>query len=389
MSHWLSGISLGLLVGLGFVTATYFVGAIFFGPQEFQRSAITSLVATSTNTEQQEDLAPVPTWPVSLDKALYDSRLLDLIDYVSVQPVATTSTSTLATGSSQVTLQYSSTTNVTIPGQAWPPAAPYPHGGAILPFERIVAYYGNFYSTRMGILGEFPREQVLAQLASTSAKWEAADPDTPVRPAIHYIAMVAQAEAGSDGMYRNVMPDEHIERAYSMAKEIDGIMFLDLQVGLSTIERELPQFREYFTRPEVHLGIDPEFSMKTGDRPGTVIGSFDADDINFTIEWLSQIVREHQLPPKVLVVHRFTQNMVQGYDQIRPTPEVQVVIHMDGWGPTDLKTSTYRRVVEPEPVQFAGLKIFYKNDLKPPSTGIFTPTQALQLHPEPVYIQYQ
>jgi hypothetical protein len=190
-------------------------------------------------------------------------------------------------------------------------------------------------------------------------------------------------------MYRNVMPDEHIERGYSMAKEIDGIMFLDLQVGLSTIQRELPQFREYFTRPEVHLGIDPEFSMKTGDRPGTVIGSFNAADINFTIEWLSEIVRENELPPKVLVLHRFTQNMIQGYQDIRPTPEVQVVMHMDGWGSTELKTSTYRRVVEPESVQFAGLKIFYKNDLKPPSTGIFTPSEALNLHPKPVYIQYQ
>jgi hypothetical protein len=118
----------------------------------------------------------------------------------------------------------------------------------------------------------------------------------------------------------------------------------------------------------VHLGIDPEFSMKTGDRPGTVIGSFNAADINFTIEWLSEIVRENQLPPKVLILHRFTQDMIQGYQDIRPTPEVQVVMNMDGWGSTELKTSTYRRVVEPEPVQFAGLKIFYKNDLKAPST---------------------
>jgi hypothetical protein len=315
--------------------------------------------------------------------------LLRLISYVPPQPAATTSTSSLSAAASQPTPQYSSSTNVTIPGQAWPPAAPYPHGGAILPFERIVAYYGNFYSTRMGILGEYPRAEVLARLASTSAAWEAADPDTPVRPAIHYIAMVAQAEAGSDGMYRNVMPDEHIERGYSMAKEIDGILFLDLQVGLSTVQRELPQFREYFTRPEVHLGIDPEFSMKTGDKPGTVIGSFNADDINFTINWLSEIVRENELPPKVLVLHRFTQNMIQGYQDIKPTPEVQVVMHMDGWGSTELKTSTYRRVVEPEPVQFAGLKIFYKNDLKAPSTGIFTPSEALNLHPKPVYIQYQ
>jgi hypothetical protein len=202
--------------------------------------------------------------------------------------------------------------------------------------------------------------------------------------------MVAQAEAGNDGMYRNVMPDEHIERAFSMAEEIDGIVFLDLQVGLSTIERELPQFREYMTRPNAHLGIDPEFAMApSGARPGTVIGTYDAADINFVINWLSEIVREHQLPPKVLVVHRFTQNMVTNYQDIQPTPEVQVVMHMDGWGSKQLKRNTHARVIEPEPVQFAGLKIFYKNDLKPPSTGIFTPEEAINMHPEPIYIQYQ
>lgn len=391
MSHWLSGIGIGLLIGTSFVAASYVVANVFFEPEVYHRSNVTTSSVAATTTNEIAKPIPTPSWPAPLDQTAYDERLLGLIDYAPMesQSVATTSTTSVPIVATQPEPQYSSTTNVTLPGQSWPPAAPYPHGGAILPFERIVAYYGNFYSSRMGILGEYPREQVLARLASTTAAWEAADPDTPVRPAIHYIAMVAQADAGSDGMYRNVMPDEHIERAYSMAKEIDGIMFLDLQVGLSTIERELPQFRDYFARPEVHLGIDPEFSMKSGAKPGTVIGSFDAADINFTIDWLSQIVRENELPPKVLVLHRFTQNMVQGYEDIEPTPEVQVVMHMDGWGSRELKTSTYRRVVEPEPVQFAGLKIFYKNDLKPPSTGIFTPSEALQLHPKPIYIQYQ
>ena len=386
---WGSGAAL-VVVGVGVL-----VDRVLLPPITFERTLATNTETIATTSTTVVATPTPPAWPMSLDRTRYDAELLGLIDYVPPTPATSSGTSTAtssgAAGRIAATnpLQYSTSSNVTIAGQAWPPAAPYPHGGAILPFERIIAYYGNFYSTRMGILGEHPREQVLAQLASTSAAWEAADPDTPVRPAIHYIAMVAQADAGADGMYRNVMPAEHIERAYDMAKEIDGVMFLDLQVGLSTIERELPQFYEYFTRPDVHLAIDPEFSMKRGNPPGTVIGTFDAADINFAINWLSDIVRSYQLPPKVLVVHRFTQNMVTNYQDIRPTPEVQVVMHMDGWGPRDLKRSTYRRVIEPEPVQFVGLKIFYKNDLKPPSTGIFTPEEALDLHPEPVYIQYQ
>ena len=382
-------------IGIGSVIlalAAHLAGNYFFSQVVYENVSAQLADTVATSTEGVTSLPPL-RWPLPLDTAAYDQRLLQLVSYVPPTPAATTTattTSQIPTTAVTSDLLYSSSTNVTVAEASWPPANPYPNGGAILPFERIVAYYGNFYSTRMGILGEYDRSTVLARLASTSAAWEAADPDTPVRPAIHYIAMVAQADAGADGMYRNVMPDEHIEQAYSMTQEIDGIMFLDLQVGLSTLQQELPQFKEYMTRPDVHLGLDPEFAMApSGAKPGTVIGTFDAADFNYAIEWLSEIVREHQLPPKVLVIHRFTQNMVTNYDQIQPTPEVQVVMHMDGWGSRSLKRGTYAQVIEPEPVQFAGLKIFYKNDLKPPSTGIFTPTEALELHPKPVYIQYQ
>ena len=376
------------MVPVGGLTAYTFLSV----PTVYERPLLSQSEDTSTTTEEvAKTVVPDPTWPLPLATKEYDERLLAMVNYTPKEETVVTGhgTSTATTTRLLNPLQYSSSTNVTVAGERWPATVPYPHGGAILPFERIVAYYGNFYSTRMGILGEFESEEVLARLASTSAAWEAADPDTPVRPAIHHIAMVAQGDAGTDGMWRNVMPDEHIEKAYQMAQSIDGILFIDLQVGLSTLPRELPKFRSFLERPEVHVGIDPEFSMKGGNAPGTVIGTFDAADINYVIEYMSEIVREKQLPPKVLVVHRFTQNMVTNYQDIEPTPEVQVVMHMDGWGPVELKKGTYRHYIEPEPVQFTGLKIFYKNDLKPPSTGLFSPAEAIRLQPAPLYIQYQ
>jgi hypothetical protein len=57
----------------------------------------------------------------------------------------------------------------------WPVKAPYPLPGAILPFHRIVAFYGNLYSKRMGILGELPKNQMLSKLNGEVAKWQAAD----------------------------------------------------------------------------------------------------------------------------------------------------------------------------------------------------------------------
>jgi hypothetical protein len=167
-------------------------------------------------------------------------------------------------------------------------------------------------------------------------------------------------------------------------------VFLDIQVGLSKIERELPMLEQYLKMPNVHLGIDPEFSMKTGQRPGSVVGSYNSDDINFVIKYLQKIVIDNNLPPKVLVIHRYTQPMVKGYKNIQPVAEVQVVMHMDGWGTRERKLDSYYHYIYREPVQFTGFKIFYKNDTKKVNAAKeMQPEEVLKLTPKPLYIQYQ
>ena len=106
------------------------------------------------------------------------------------------------------------------------------------------------------------------------------------------------------------------------------------------------------------------------------------------IDFLAEVVRKNNLPPKVLVVHRFTQGMVTGYERIKKVPEVQIVMDMDGFGDKILKRSTYLRYIYKEPVQFTGFKLFYKNDTKNTS-GIYTPQELLKFTPKPAYIQYQ
>ena len=88
----------------------------------------------------------------------------------------------------------------------WPAKFPYPLPGAILPFNRIVAFYGNLYSKKMGILGELPKDEMLAKLKGEVAKWQAADSSLPVIPALHYIAVTAQGSPGKDGKHSFRMP---------------------------------------------------------------------------------------------------------------------------------------------------------------------------------------
>lgn len=270
----------------------------------------------------------------------------------------------------------------------WPVKAPYPRAGAILPMNRVVAYYGNLFSTRMGALGEFPKPEMLKKLMAEVKKWEKADSLVPVIPALHYIAVTAQGAPGRDGKYRLRMPFHQIDTIYNWAKEIKALTFVDVQVGHSTLQSEIPEFDEYLKRPDFHLGIDPEFSMKGGERPGSVIGTFNANDVNWVIDHLSKIVKDNNLPPKILVIHRFTNDMVMNAKNIKLTPEVQVVIDMDGWGDKALKAGTWKRFINEDPVHFAGFKLFYKNDLKK-GGSMFSPEELVRFTPKPMYIQYQ
>ena len=274
--------------------------------------------------------------------------------------------------------------------ETWP-TGPGVLPGAILPHSRIVAYYGNPHSKKMGVLGEYPEQQMLSMLDDTVATWRKADPSTPVVPAIHLVTVVAQGSAGPDGAWRRRENPETIERTYRWAQSRKGLFFVDIQTGHSTLPQELPPLLKYLERPDVHLGLDPEFHMhhkRAGIRPGTKVGQMMASDVNYAIETLDKVVREKNLPPKVVVVHRFRADMIPDAQNIKPTSRVQVVMHMDGWGPPWLKFDSYKDYIVQHPVGFTGVKIFYRNDAKA-GDAILTPPEVLRLLPHPLYVQYQ
>lgn len=268
----------------------------------------------------------------------------------------------------------------------WPPKMPTPLPGSILPAKRIIAFYGNPLSKRMGILGEFETDDMLSRLDREVAEWNRLDPQHPVQPALHLIAVVANPTPGRDGMYRSRMDSTLLEKVYGWAKRKNAIMFVDIQVGHSTVQQELPALERFLKRPDVHLGIDPEFSMKDGTRPGKKIGSYDAADINFASRYLAGLVDKYKLPPKILVVHRFTKKGVTNASDIKLDARVQIVMDMDGFGPPWLKRDSYYTYVKKEPVQFAGWKQFTKARNDNPSTSR---EAILRLWPVPLYVQLQ
>jgi hypothetical protein len=293
----------------------------------------------------------------------------------------------------------------------WPVAGPAPLPGAMLPEHRIIAYYGNTRSTRMGILGQIPPDSMFVRLEQTATAWAKADTTRKVMPALHLIVAVAQGKPGPGGKYRLRMGDSVISQVARWAEERGWIMFLDVQTGHSTVEAELKPLLPFLARPYVHLALDPEFAMTQGGVPGKRIGTMDAVHVNHAVDVLARLVDSLELPPKVLIVHRFKQRMLTNHDKIKLDPRVQVLIQMDGFGIPRHKQDGYRRYIVPEPVQYTGFKLFYKNDRHPrarvPSyqptcpvevfrtvgcgdDGLMTPEQVLAgLYPVPLYIQYQ
>jgi hypothetical protein len=368
---------------VGIVFYSVFRADIFLGTYKVLGTIGQSQNTSSTSVIDGSSTSLSALTPI--DTAAYNAKLLAI---ANVPP--RTITTIVASPISGTTTIATSKVIKTVPGiSAWPVKTVLPDAGALLPFNRIVAYYGNFYSTAMGVLGEYPPDQMMAMLASTTAEWRTADPTTPVIPALDYIVVTAQGSPGADGKYRLRMPDSQVEKAIQLMSQVNGLVFLDFQVGWSNVETEVPQYSSFLKLPNVELSLDPEFDMEPGVKPDQEIGTMDASDINWAANYLANIVNQNSLPPKILVVHRFTEDMVTNYQKITPLPQVEIVMDMDGWGSQAKKINTYERIEAAEPVQFTGFKLFYKNDLLPPSTGMLTPQQVLQLSPQPSYIQYQ
>ena len=199
-----------------------------------------------------------------------------------------------------------------------------------------------------------------------------ADPSTPVQPACTSFAVVAQGAPGRDGKYRLRMTDSLVEKVASWAATRNALLFLAVQVAQQLLQEELPRLIPFLKRPNVHLGLDPEFSMKprldrkSGEtvkpKPGARIGTMSHEDVNYAIGMLADLVTQNNLPPKVLVIHRFTHDMLTGSKKIKLDPRVQVVSH-GGWGQPWLKYDSYRDYVESDPV-VTRLQDLYKNDTK-------------------------
>jgi hypothetical protein len=254
----------------------------------------------------------------------------------------------------------------------------------LLPHYRILSYYGFPGNPLMGILGEYDMDELHARLQNQATEYEAADPSRPVKLAFEVIATVAQSDAGPDGLYLAYTGDDIIQQYVDYTAEHDMLLFLDVQFGRSNVKEQINAVSKWLKLPHVQLALDPEFMVKPGEQPGVDLGSIEGKDVTYAQEALVKLAQDAGIPPKILLVHQFNIYMINDKQVIAPMDGVQLVVDADGWGPPSEKLASYDAVVTQEPIQFNGIKLFYRQD-----DPLMSAADVVALDPSPDVVIYQ
>ena len=169
--------------------------------------------------------------------------------------------------------------------------------------------------------------------------------------------MIAAADPGPDGKYRNRVTDAIVERHLAAARTNRALLLLNIQPGRSDFMTEVTHYKRFLREPEVGISLDPEWSMGKSGVPGRTIGSADYREIDRISALMERTVRRYDLPPKLLVAHQFTESMIRRREKLKQRPNVSLAVCIDGVGSAQLKKNTYRRLADPDDELFDGFKL--------------------------------
>jgi hypothetical protein len=271
--------------------------------------------------------------------------------------------------------------------EAAKPAGPpqLPRGGrAIFPRYRVVAYYGAPQDAQLGELGIGTPAHAAAKLERRALKYRRGG--RPLLPAFELISTVASGAPEANGLYSTRQSHAVIDRYLAAARRAHALLILDIQPGHAEFMDEVRALYPYLEHPDVGIALDPEWKVPADQVPGKVIGSTDSSTVNQVSSYLAGIVRTHNLPQKLLVVHQFTNDMIGRKELLTQPPGVALTLNVDGFGDQPVKIAKYGEFMRaPEERRFhAGFKLFFHED-----TNLMTPRQVLRLRPQPEFVVYE
>jgi hypothetical protein len=266
------------------------------------------------------------------------------------------------------------------------PAPELPGGGTrLFPGRRMVALYGTPGTGALGMLGEQDVDGAIARAAELAAEYQEYS-EQPVIPAFEIISTVATAAPGPTGDYSTPVDPGRLRAWVEAAGEADTYVVLDLQPGTADFLSQARMFEDLLARPHVGLALDPEWRLRPGQRHMRQVGQVSAAEVNDVTAWLAELVAEHRLPEKLVILHQFQVRMIPDRQDVQPRAGLVLMVHADGHGTPGQKLQTWRALKKDLP---AGMRLGWKNfvDEDHPT---FTPEQTMTMvTPQPWFVSYQ
>ncbi|HEX8792812.1 MAG TPA: hypothetical protein VF765_17825 [Polyangiaceae bacterium] len=262
-----------------------------------------------------------------------------------------------------------------------------PGGGrTIFPDHVLVGFCGTPGAPALGELWTKP-EVKAKKLLTFGAQYAGS---RKLLPVFELIAVVVQGYAGPDGKWRVRVFDKVVDEYLRVARENNGILLLNIQPGASDFLTEVKRFDKYLHEPDVGIALDPEWAMIDAKHtPGVFYGQATGDTISSVIQYMADIVKQDDLPEKVLVFHRVNAYVVKHEEDIKQAPGVVVVESVDGLGPKGMKINTYNALMHTKaPWIHPGFKLFFDEDTHN-GGRLMSPKEVLELTPQPEYVMYE
>ncbi len=255
----------------------------------------------------------------------------------------------------------------------------------LLANNQVLAFYGHPSSRRMGILGEYSKEDLGKLLKGYAKLYDQANGPEGVVPA-YYLIYGTCWPGGDIGYLKDSVVRDYVTYAASQGM----IVYVDHQIGKYTVVEAMRRLLPWLKYPNVHLALDPEWRTTV---PMEEIGSITAEEVNKAQEMMRDYMNAEGISGvRMLVIHQFRSSMILGRERVRADNDRVLLVHTaDGFGPPALKKNGYALNALAGNMPLKGFKLFFKT--KVPGAGfddpLLTPPEVLSLSPRPVLVIYQ
>lgn len=262
-----------------------------------------------------------------------------------------------------------------------------PRGGrTVFPAHRLVGFSGYPGSPALGRMGVGKLADRVAEMDKIGREYRMGR--QLHLPVLELIATIVHGSPGKDGKYRGRIDERIVKNHLAAARAGRGLLLLNIQPGRSDFLTEVKHWEKYLVDPHVGVALDPEWRMGKGQVPMRVFGSVNGTELDAVAAYLAGLVKKHNLPEKVMVVHQLRLDIVKNEAGLKRHPGVVAIKSVDGIGSPAMKLQTWRTLTKKmNPVFHPGFKLFYQEDAE--FGPIMRPKAVMAIKPTPEYILYE